>query len=173
MNSILDLLIGGDRRSIGRANEVSQLILQQPDKFSDLFQGLYAQNPVIRMRAADVIEKVTANDPHHLIPYKQAVLDLLDQTSQIEVQWHLAQIVPRLPLNQDEVQKSYASIEKYLESSSSIVKAFSLQCLFDLSQKAPQYLPITKQYLEKGSRSSTKAVQTRCRRLLEEIEKYE
>ena len=173
MNSTLDLLTGGDRRSIGKANEVAQLILQQPDKFNELIQGLYVQDPVIRMRAADVIEKVTAKDAHHLIPYKQAILNLLDQTSQIEVQWHLAQIVPRLPLTRDEIQKSYASIEKYLESSSSIVKAFSLQCLFDLSQKAPQYLSTTKRYLEKGLRSSTKAIQTRCRSLLEEIKKYE
>lgn len=171
MNSILELLAGGDRRSIGRSDEVVRLVLRQPEKFTELFQGFYIDDPIIRMRTADAVEKITAINPQLLFPHKQAILDLVEQVSQIEVQWHLAQIIPRLPLDQKEIGKSYSSIEKYLESSSAIVRAFSLQCLFDLSKKDSGYINVTKQYLEKGLQNSSKAIQSRCRTLLKEIKK--
>ncbi|MEL7568910.1 MAG: hypothetical protein AAGU27_29150, partial [Dehalobacterium sp.] len=59
MNQILKLLVGEDRRSIGHSDEVVQIILQQPEKFDELFQGLYELDPIIRMRTADAIEKIT------------------------------------------------------------------------------------------------------------------
>ena len=173
INSILELLAGGDRRSIGRSDEVVQLVLQQPGKFAELFQGFYIDDPVIRMRTADAIEKITAVNPQLLFPYKQAILDMVDQISQIEVQWHLTQIIPRLPLDQKEIGKSYSSIEKYLESSSAIVRAFSLQCLFDLSKKDPGYINVTKKHLETELQNPSKAIQSRCRNLLKEIKSYE
>jgi hypothetical protein len=173
MNQILLMLLGGDRRSIGRANEVVQIILQQPEKFDDLFQGFYELDPIIKMRTADAIEKITAEKPDLLIPYKQRIIDLVDKINQIEVQWHFAQIIPRLPLSEIEIYKAYQMIENYLLSTSAIVKTFSYQCLLELALQDPALLPQTRKHLEIGMTSPTKAVQSRCHKLLKEIEKHE
>ena len=149
MNEILELLQGGDRRSIGRANEVVNMVQKNPAHFELLFQGFYESNPVIRMRTADAIEKVTSAAPELLIPYKQDFLALVHQINQMEVLWHFAQIIPRLSLSTEEIKTVYPSIEKYLSHPSAIVKTSAMQCLYDLSQQKPALLPATMSHLRK------------------------
>ena len=61
MTDILEKLRGGDLRSIGRANEVAHEVENNSTLFGAVFSGLYDSDPVVRMRSADVIEKVTKN----------------------------------------------------------------------------------------------------------------
>ena len=96
------LLRGGDRRSIGRSNEVVKLVLRAPRRFAELIQCLWSDDPIVRMRAADATEKVSAIKPELLPPYKAELLGLLAETDQIELRWHLAQMVPRLPVTKAE-----------------------------------------------------------------------
>ena len=81
MPNILDKLAGGDRRSIGRVSEVVEEVLAEPALFDQLFAGMFSPDPVIRMRAADAIEKITTRHPEYLQPYKQP---LLEQVAGIE-----------------------------------------------------------------------------------------
>jgi hypothetical protein len=60
--SILAKLEGGDRRSIGNSEEVVQTVSKNPALFEELFSGLLADDPVVRMRAADAIEKLLERD---------------------------------------------------------------------------------------------------------------
>ena len=55
---IASALAGGDRRSIGRANEVASFVLAHAEHLPDLIDGLGHADPVIRMRCADAAEKV-------------------------------------------------------------------------------------------------------------------
>ncbi len=67
MPPILGKLRGGDRRSIGKSNEVVATVLKEPGLFDALFSGLFADDPLIRMRSADAAEKVTAVHPEYLL----------------------------------------------------------------------------------------------------------
>ena len=58
--ALLEQLAGGDRRSIGRSNEVVATVLADPELLSVLFSGLDHDDPLIRMRAADAREKIGA-----------------------------------------------------------------------------------------------------------------
>ena len=98
MNDVLKKLKGGDRRSIGRVNEVVADVLNEPSLFGTLFNGLFTDDPVIRMRSADAIEKITAQYPHYLQPYKKKLIQQVAKIEQQEIRWHVAQIVPRLEL---------------------------------------------------------------------------
>jgi hypothetical protein len=60
MYKILKMLAGGDRRSIGRSNEVVDLVLREPKLIDIRFSGMRLNDPLIRMRCADAAEKVTA-----------------------------------------------------------------------------------------------------------------
>ncbi|NMC47202.1 MAG: hypothetical protein GYA52_10300 [Chloroflexi bacterium] len=171
MNEILEMLQGGDRRSIGRADEVVERVWKNPSDFKFLFQGFYENDPVIRMRTADAVEKITATAPELLIPYKQDLLDLIHQIDQMEVLWHFAQIIPRLHLSPDEMNALYPSMVGYLSHPSAIVKTFTLQCLYDLSLQEPTLLPATISHLQDGLKCSQKAVQSRSRKLLALLEK--
>jgi len=89
-NPLLNKLSGGDRRSIGQANQVAGLILRRPALFPQLIEGLSNSDPLIRMRAADAAEKVTLRRPDLLKPFKARLLHLLDEATQRELRWHLA-----------------------------------------------------------------------------------
>jgi hypothetical protein len=67
------------------------------------------------MRAADAAEKVSGIQPGLLKPYKAGLLGLLSEAEQIELRWHLAQMIPRLPLTQAERRRAAEALQLYLE----------------------------------------------------------
>lgn len=160
------MLEGSDRRSIGRADEVAKLVLEQPKLFRELIRCLWHDDPLIRIRAADAVEKVSRENPRLLVRYKSQVLGLLAETTQIEVRWHLAQMIPRLRLNGRERQRAAASLRRYLEDRSSIVRTWSLNALAELSQNDATLRSETKQLLEDALHSGTAAMKARARKLL-------
>jgi hypothetical protein len=166
MNAILQKLSGGNRTSLGRTNEVVAEILSSPSKFPALCDGLSSNDPVIRMRAADAIEKITVMRPELLAPYKRKLLALAVREAQIEVRWHLALMLPRLALTPRERAAAIDILFDYLRDRSSIVKTHAMQGLANLALKHPtlkaQIVPVVAELTEIG----TAAVRARGRKLL-------
>jgi len=128
---ILSLLEEGDRRTIGRSDQVAAMVSDNPTLFSKLIAGLWSADALLRMRAADATEKVTREHPEFLRPYKKELLGLLTEATQQELRWHLAAMIPRLILDARERQIALSSLNRYLEDRSSLVKTFALQGLAD------------------------------------------
>jgi len=161
-------LQGSDRRSIGRVDEVAQLVRNEPKRFCELIECLWHENPVVRMRAADAAEKVSAQKPRLLDGYKAELLGLLAEAEQIELRWHLAAMVPRLRLNAPERQRAARALQRYLDDRSSIVKTFALQGLSDLAENDAALRIKVKQLLEDAIDSGTPAMKVRARKLLKD-----
>jgi hypothetical protein len=136
---ILVLLQGGDRRSIGCADKVAQIVLKDLKRFPELMAGLWSNDPLVRMRAADATEKVTRENYQLLYPYKKELLGLMREANEKELRWHLAAMVPRLQLNKKERKQAINMLTQYLSDKSSIVKTFALQSLADLAKDEPRY----------------------------------
>ncbi len=121
------------------------------------------------MRAADAAEKVSAVRPELLKPHKVELLGLLVETEQIELRWHLAQIVPRLQLNEVEIRRAAETLQHYLQDRSSIVRTFALQGLADISQNHAALRKRVRELLEESARTGTAAMKARARKLLREL----
>jgi hypothetical protein len=132
-NEVLEKLIGGDRRSIGRSDEVVEEVLADLALFDAVFTGMRDDDPIIRMRAADVVEKVSADHPECLAPFKQDLLGPMAAIEQQEVRWHVAQMIPRLDLDAEERLRAVDLLLGYTEDESKIVKTFAMQALSDLA----------------------------------------
>ena len=63
MSKIIQKLTGGDLRSIGKAEEVVEDILRNPSLFTEVFDGMLHDDPRVRMRSADALEKVSSKNP--------------------------------------------------------------------------------------------------------------
>src|SRR5580658_10529878 len=124
---LFSTLQGGDRKSLGQANHVVALILGQPKRFAELLECLWRDDPVVRMRAADAAEKITAQRPELLRPFKAELLGLAGEAVQQELRWHLALMIPRLQLTRAERQSAFALFKEYLNDRGSIVKTHALQ----------------------------------------------
>ena len=169
MNNILEKLTGGDRRSIGRSNEVVNLVLRNPKILEIVFEGLLSDDPVLRMRCADVLEKVTALHPEYLDPYKERLIREISMIEQQEVRWHVAQMFSRIDLNQDERQAIVEVLSIYLKDESKIVKTFSMQALADIAEQDTKLRPIIIGQLEVLTEKWSPAMKSRGRKLLSRL----
>jgi hypothetical protein len=169
--NILVLLEGGDRRTIGRADQVAALVSRDPGLFPKLIAGLWSADPLVRMRAADAAEKVTREHQELLAPHKKELLGLLGEAQEQELRWHLAVMVPRLRLGAKEREAVMSSLNRYLEDRSSIVRTFALQGLADLAQHAAAIRPKVVEILREATRSGTPAMKARSRKLLIALER--
>jgi hypothetical protein len=168
MTDILEKLGGGDFRSIGRANKIVQSVLKDRKLFREAFNGMFCSNPLVRMRAADVIEKVSEERPELLQPYKSILLRNAPKVTQQEVQWHLAQMLGYLTLTSRERLRAASILLGWLDSNpkSKIVIVMSIQTLWDFAKQEKslrtEIYGRVQQYLQSGS----PAVKARCRILL-------
>jgi hypothetical protein len=132
-NALLRKLQGGDRRSIGRVPGVVQQVFKQPQLVAELLPALSHDDPVVRLRAGDVLEKVSRIHPEWLQPSRSYLLELAAIATDQEVRWHLAQLLPRLNLTSPQRLKLAALLDDYFTDASAIVRVSALQALADLA----------------------------------------
>jgi hypothetical protein len=164
--NLLALLAGGDRRSIGNANRVSALVLANTKLLAPLVRCMWSSNPVVCMRAADALEKVSVKRASLLQPFVPELLGLADETLQPEMRWHLALMLPRLQLNRRQRLRLFARLREYLGDRSSIVKTVALQGLLDLAGEDRALAQEAEGYLEHALGAGTPAMKARARKLL-------
>ena len=167
--TIAEMLKGGDRRSIGKSNQIAKLVLSEPRRFAELVRCLWDEDPLVRMRAADAAEKVTVTRAELLKPYKEELLGLLAEAEQIELRWHLALMVPRLELARPERQRVAESLQRYLRDRSSIVRTSALQGLVDLARQDLSLKELARRTCEESLRTGTAAMKARARRLIKDL----
>ncbi len=162
---------------IGHSDQVAAMVSDDPELFPELIAGLWSEDPLVRMRAADAAEKVTRKHRELLQPYKKELLGLMAEAEQQELRWHLAVMVPRLLLNAKERQGAISSLNRYRQDRSSIVKTFALQGLADLAEAEPSLgsgrfrhypslRPSVLEILREATRNGTPAMKARGRKLL-------
>lgn len=168
---IEQMLTDGDRRTVGEAGAVAGMVIRSPMLMGDLVACLSHASPAVRMRAADALEKATRNDPRLLAPFRGHLLQVLSTTRQQEVQWHLAQIMPRLALELPDVVQVTDVLAGWVDSSpSSIVRVMCLQALADLALQGR--LPVDDAratiapYAGEGN---TPSVRSRARKLVKQL----
>ncbi len=166
---IFSKLQGGDRRSIGKVGEVVDAVQKKPDLFKDLVTGLFEEDPVIRMRAADAMEKISRDNPELLQPFKARLIGLAQQTQQQELRWHIAQIIPRLKLTSAETAQVTEIFFEYLKDKSKIVVTFAMQALSDLAMRQARVPKRVISAIENLACSGSPAIKSRGKKLLRQL----
>lgn len=140
MKNFEKLLSGGDLRSIGNSNAIAAEIKNQAE-FDELFRYLFHEDRLVKMRAADALEKISAAHPGYLAGHKKELFKLLNTEAGIELQWHLAQLITRVDLAAKETEIVWAKLSEWVmnKNQSRIVRVNSLQSLYDLSNQYPGF----------------------------------
>jgi hypothetical protein len=171
------MLAGGPRLGVARVCEVVESVLAQPEKTAQLVECLWDADPGIACRAADALEKASHRSPDliapQLAPWKDALLGLLQEATEIKLRWNLALLVPRLTLDKSEVRRAASALETYLDDRSSIVKTCAIQGLAELTRQDPSLLPEVLDLIRILARSGTAAMRARGRILLKDLEPSE
>ena len=94
------LLTGGDPRSLRNADIVVDAASRQPERLEELVQCVFSAGEIVRMRASDALEKVCRAHPRLLQRFVPRLLGEMSRIEQASVQWHLAQILAEVPLDE-------------------------------------------------------------------------
>jgi HEAT repeat protein len=168
-----ELLANGDMRTTGRAPEVAELVTQNPGRAEELVDCLTHENPGVRMRAADALQKAAAQDQNLIQPFKERILTIAEDSTQQEVQWHCAQMLRILELSQKEAERARKTMLRYLEfSKSAIVKAEAIETLAHLAIHNAQWLNPTQKLIEGAAKNGRGAVAARGRKALKFLQKH-
>lgn len=162
-------LSGGDRRSIGRATAVVSHILRHRETLGELIEALEHEDPIVRMRAADVAEKISKQHPDWLRPYAQRFVALAGNSTQQEIRWHLAQMLPRLRLSPSQRRRALAALLGYLDDQSRIVQVSALTALVEFSCRDPGLKSRVAPLVARAVRSGTPSLRARAKKLLAQL----
>jgi hypothetical protein len=164
---ILVKLAEGDLRTTGASEEAAEEMRNNQALFDHVVSGLHSDDPGLRMRCADAIEKASTNHHGLLQPHKKDILGFIGNINQQEVQRHVAQIIPRLDMTEAETDLAMRLMQRYFtESKSNIVRTFALQTICDLAANRPGYTHLADEYLQKALHDPAHSLQSRARKLL-------
>ncbi|MFO8059505.1 MAG: hypothetical protein R6U70_02455 [Bacillota bacterium] len=171
MDSTLSKLSGGDMRSIGRADEVVCDVIDNPALFGEVFLGMKHPDPLIRMRSADVIEKVSRLHPEYLRPHWHSLVGDIARIPQKEVCWYVAQMLPRLELEDEELDEVIDMLFSWAQRDSSrIVQVNAMTALAEMAADDTGLRGRVVGVLRELVRSGSPAVRSRGKKLLRELE---
>jgi hypothetical protein len=157
-------LSGGDLRSIGRANAAAAYVLQHREALRELIAAMRDSDAVVRMRAADAAEKVSVREPAWFSPHANTLLSLAETSTQQEVRWHLAQMLPRLALSPAKRKRAAAALLNYLEDKSKIVQVTAMTALAELANDDEAKQRVMN-ILNKAARSKHASLRARAKKL--------
>jgi HEAT repeat protein len=133
--SIAERLIGGDRRSLGTADTIASEVLRNNERFAELFEAMLHEDPVVRVRASDAVEKLTRSRPDLLVPFRKRLIDEVGAIDQTELRRHVGQMLARIKLDPKERSRAIALLEKYLADENSSVTGPAMSALGDFAME--------------------------------------
>jgi hypothetical protein len=166
MSQIEGWLSGGDLRSDGASNEVAQVIIHHPELFPDLVASLDAADPVVRGRAADVLEKVGRTLPDAVVPHIQRIITALSEDEVPMVRWHLAMALGHLTMYADQADRNEAALLARLKDESVFVVSWAMASLCILAYQCPAKLPGIVNAILPFEKSQSAALRTRARKAM-------
>jgi hypothetical protein len=169
-NWLATTLSGGDRRSIGRVAEVVVKVAEKPWLISDLVEMLQHPEPVVRIRAADALEKLQHLIPGQISPFQTELLNIAQQAEDAEIRWHLAQMLPRIPTSYMKRVKIAGVLKDYCFDKSVIVRVSAMQGLADLARADNTFRLLALRRVNFALRFGAPAEQARARKLLRQME---
>lgn len=134
MNDLLELLEGGDLRSDGAADEVAEDVIENPELFDLLFDGLYEKDDLIRGRTAHALEKVSRVHPELFKQYIDELIKSAKNDHLPFVLWHLAMLFVNLDYSQKK-EEVISTLFYLLDNNSTFVKTWSISSLTILAME--------------------------------------
>ena len=136
------LLVGGHANSLGRTDEVIDVVRNNKARMDELFDCLFHADAWVRMRAADALEKISREYPKWLEPYINTLQSSLSKSAQASIQWHLAQIYRNVSLTKQQKHQAIQWLQNLLSTTEVdwIVAANAMETLvqFTLDGFVPQ-----------------------------------
>jgi HEAT repeat protein len=169
MNEILNWLSGGDLRSDGLADQAAEFILENPQLKEELFDGLKSEDPVIRGRTADALEKVARKEPELFIDQVQELIDLTRTETVPMVKMHLAMLFGHLVPCDQNIGEIIDILLYLLKDDSAFTKSWTITSLTIIGRKYPSNRDLVYESIFPLRADESIAIRTRVSKALETL----
>jgi HEAT repeat protein len=146
------------------ANEVVEVVLENPGLFDELFAGLSEPDDVIRGRAADALEKVCRSRPDLFIDRLPELFQIVQQERVAMVRFHIAMILGHLALYRDLVDAIAEVLLDLLDDKSAFVRSWAIVGLCIVGRKYPTRAGGIVSRISPLDRDASAAVRSRARK---------
>ncbi|GEM_PF-5998054 len=170
MKPLLQILAKGKRNQIDDLDEVLQLALKHETFVADLVEFSAHQRANVAARAIWVIQKIADTNPVLLLKHKHRIINKLTKSSHWEVKAELCHVIPKLSLTRKESLVAIAFFESCQRDASKIVRAWSLNGLYELSKSIPSLIPKVFGLLNEALKSDVPSIRARARNIIKELE---
>jgi hypothetical protein len=160
-----EFLSGGDLRSTGTADQAAGALLSGHWTPEDFLRLIEKATSVVRMRAADALERATRTEPELIRTSASRLLALLAAPQPKEVRWHLLQMAPRIDWETLQQYAVLAAVKSAFDDPSAIVQTSALQALADLSGQAKSFAVAFRRQLPRALASRLPSLRARARKL--------
>lgn len=166
------LTVGGKSNSLGRVDEVIEIVLKDKSRLDELYNCLFEEDAWVRMRAADAIEKICRQHPEWTEPYIDNFMRELFSSTQPSIQWHLAQIFREVELTDSQRTSAINWLKSLLSTTDVdwIVSANSMETLVKFVQEGLIEKSEVISLLKLQQQHKSKAVVRLATKLLEQLE---
>jgi hypothetical protein len=119
INTFEKMLTGGHPNSLGNTVEVVDIVLNDENRFEDLYQCYFSKDEVVRLRVSSAMKRICKERSDRLVPYLDRLLIKVSNINQASTQWTLAQLFLWLEKEMTPDQKIQAVriLRKNLENS--------------------------------------------------------
>ena len=159
-------------RAIERPSGVRATAEGRPKQVAELVDALAGEDPVVRLRAADALEKVVRTHSAALGPHVAELLGPIADTKQAEVRWHIAQLIPRLVALGGSARRARRVLEDYLTDPSVIVRTEAMTSLVTLANDRPAMRARVRELVAEAASMGHAAERARARRLARAVERW-
>ncbi|HXT14274.1 MAG TPA: hypothetical protein VN706_01505 [Gemmatimonadaceae bacterium] len=164
--SVERALDGGDRRSVGQVAQLVRRVRRNPAMLGDVVAALASPRPLVAMRAADALEKISRDDPNCLAPFRRRLIDVCVRTGDPVVRWNLIQCLPRLRHRRPALLRLTRQLEVWLMTDpSAIVRATALDACVALAERDAELRPFGERLVAEALAAPSASLRARARRL--------
>jgi len=169
--SLRDLLLGGDRRSIARSGQALELLRSRPERVAEVAALARDGDPLVSQRALDLLEKLAHDHPEWIEPHKRLFIGPLADSDRWEVRLQIVRALPLFRWKKAEQLRVREILRRDIRHPQKFVKAWALDSLATLAREDPTLRPLVLRHLASFERSRSKALAARARHVRERLQK--
>ena len=166
-----DYLSGGDRRSIAQSKDALAEVVAQPERVAELAALTDDADPLVAMRALDLLEKLAHVHTDWVQPHKRVFIGPLADSDRWELRLQVVRALPLLTWTARERRRVLAILTRDVEHPRTFVRAWALDGLATLAQSDASLVPTVEHHLRAFERSGRKALVARARAIRERVER--
>jgi len=129
MNDLLLNLEGGKLASDGKANEMADDVIRNPQLMSKLVEGLSESDDLVTARTAHALERISRKKPELLQGLTSSLVKLAETDKVPMVRWHIAMILGNMEFSKKEIDAVLSALLLLLEDKSVFVKSWAMASL--------------------------------------------